>query len=299
MHEHWRLIIDEPLDGPTNMARDEAIARAHAAGDTPPTLRLYAWRPACLSLGRFQRSAELNRAACADAGVAIVRRPSGGRALLHDHELTYAVVAREDHPLLGGDSIVASYRQISAALLAGLRALGVAAELTPHRRPGDRRPTTDDRQPTTDDQQATSHERPGSNTLGQLSPGAGPSSAACFDAPASYELTVRGRKLVGSAQRRQGGVLLQHGAIPLAPHAERLCALLLHPPPDLRQRMIALSEVAGRPIDFDTLAEALIGGFATTWGARFAPGRLSAAELALERELRASTYASDSWTFAR
>lgn len=288
MHEHWRLIIDEPLDGPANMARDEAIARAHAAGDTPPTLRLYAWRPACLSLGRFQRSAEVDRAACAKAGVAIVRRPSGGRALLHDHELTYAVVAREDHPLLGGNSIVASYRQISAALLAGLRALGVPAELTPHRRRGER-------QPVSDDQQATDLDRHSHGEPGQLLP----SSAACFDAPASYELTVRGRKLVGSAQRRQGGVLLQHGAIPLAPHADRLCALLLRPPPDLAQRMIALSEAAGRPIDFETLAEALIGGFAAAWGARFVPGQLSAAELALERELRAGTYASDSWTFAR
>lgn len=292
MNEHWRLIIDEPLDGPANMARDEALARAHAAGDTPPTLRLYAWRPACLSLGRFQRSAEIERAACAQAGVAIVRRPSGGRALLHDHELTYAVVAREDHPLLGGDSIMASYRQISQALLAGLRALGVPAELTPHRRRDDRRPTRDDQHATTDD-------RPGLDEPGQVLPSAGPSSAACFDAPASYELTVRGRKLVGSAQRRQAGVILQHGAIPLAPHAERLCALLLRPPPDLPQRMIALSEAAGRPIDFDTLAEALIDGFATIWGARFVPGQLSAAERALERELRENTYANDAWTFAR
>ncbi len=269
MNEYWRLIIDEPLDGPANMARDEALARAHAAGDTPPTLRLYAWCPACMSLGRFQRSAEIDRAACAKAGVSIVRRPSGGRALLHDHELTYAVIARDSHPLLGGDSILTSYRQISAALLAGLRALGVPAELTPQQR--------HERQPTTGD----------------------PSSAACFDAPASYELTVRGRKLVGSAQRRQTGVILQHGAVPLTPHAERLCALLLRPPPDLHQRMIALSQAAGRLIDFDSLAEALIGGFATTWGARFEPGRLSAAERALEHELRESTYASDAWTFAR
>lgn len=276
MSESWRLIIDEPLDGPTNMARDEAIARAHAGGDTPPTLRLYAWRPACLSLGRFQRSREIDRAACADAGVTIVRRPSGGRALLHDHELTYAVIAREDHPLLGGDSILASYRQISQALLAGLHALGVAAELTPQRRPDRHSPAADPE-------------------LAPRSQG----SAACFDTPASYELTVRGRKLVGSAQRRHGGVILQHGAIPLTPHADRLAALLLLPPPDLGQRMIALSQAVGRTIPFGTLAEALVGGFAAAWGARFTPGQLSGAERALEHELRASSYASDAWTFAR
>src|SRR5689334_16981845 len=131
MYETWRLLIDEPLDGATNMARDGAIAAAHARGEAPPTLRLYRWRPACLSLGRFQRAGAVDRSACARARVQIVRRPSGGRALLHDDELTYAVVARDDHPALGGEGILASYRQISLALRDGLRRLGVAAELTP------------------------------------------------------------------------------------------------------------------------------------------------------------------------
>src|SRR6185295_9831366 len=89
----------------------------------------YRWRPACLSLGRFQRADAIDRAACARAGVAIVRRPSGGRALLHDAELTYAIIVRADHPLFGDQSILATYRQISLALLAGLRRLRVAAEL--------------------------------------------------------------------------------------------------------------------------------------------------------------------------
>ncbi|HEX9371094.1 MAG TPA: hypothetical protein VF897_08810, partial [Roseiflexaceae bacterium] len=90
-HDTWRLLIDEPDCGAANMARDEAIAAAHADGATRPTLRLYRWRPACLSLGRFQPSDEVDRAACALMGVDVVRRPSGGRALLHDAELTYAV----------------------------------------------------------------------------------------------------------------------------------------------------------------------------------------------------------------
>src|SRR5262245_29819226 len=134
MTEIWRLLIDDFADGAANMARDEAIAAVHASGVTPPTLRLYRWRPACMSLGRFQRSAAIDRAACTHAGVQVVRRPSGGRALLHDDELTYGVIARADHPLIASGSVVESYRQISAALLAGLRRLGVAAELTPARR---------------------------------------------------------------------------------------------------------------------------------------------------------------------
>src|SRR5512132_640719 len=116
MTQTWRLLIDDFADGAANMARDEALAVVHASGVTPPTLRLYRWRPACLSLGRFQRSAAIDRAACARAGVQVVRRPSGGRALLHNDELTYAVIARADHPPLDGGAILESYRRISAAL---------------------------------------------------------------------------------------------------------------------------------------------------------------------------------------
>src|SRR5262245_26744014 len=238
MTETWRLLIDDFADSATNMARDEALAAVHASGVPSPTLRLYRWRPACLSLGRFQRSAAIDRAACARAGVEIVRRPSGGRALLHDDELTYAVIARADHPLVAGGSVVDSYRRISAALLAGLRRLGVQAELTPARR--DHRPTTNDQRPTTNDEEPRTTRRvsdrePELRTAdyGLRTTGYGlraehgtrntqQASAACFDAPASYELTVDGRKLVGSAQTRRDGVLLQHGAVPLTPHAGRL-----------------------------------------------------------------------------
>jgi lipoate-protein ligase A len=263
MLETWRLIIDDPCDGATNMARDEAIATVHAAGATPPTLRLYRWQPACLSLGRFQRSGEIDREACARRSIAIVRRPSGGRALLHDEELTYAIIVRDDHPLLGGESILASYRQISLALRDGLRRLGVAAELTPVER----------------------ERRAGG-------------SAACFDAPASYELTVVGRKIAGSAQTRRDGVLLQHGAIPLAPHANRLAALIRHPPEDLDAKMIALSDACGQTVCFEELAEALVAGFAATWNIVFAPGALTDAEQQ-EVRLRAEKYADSGWTFAR
>src|SRR5215211_3870866 len=131
MTDTWRLLLDQPADGAANMARDEALLSCHAAGVAQPTLRLYSWSPACLSLGRFQRADAINRAACARAGVAIVRRPSGGRALLHAAELTYAIIARVDDALFGAQSILATYRQISLALLAGLRRLGIPAELTP------------------------------------------------------------------------------------------------------------------------------------------------------------------------
>jgi lipoate-protein ligase A len=283
MRETWRLLLDDFADGATNMARDEAIAAIHAEGATPPTLRLYRWRPACLSLGRFQRADAIDRSACARAGVAVVRRPSGGRALLHDDELTYAVVARADHPLVVGGSIVESYRRISEALLAGLRRLGVDAELTPARK-------NDERRMMNDEVPAPADHR--SSFLAQRS-------AACFDAPASYELTVGGRKLVGSSQTRRAGVLLQHGAIPLSPHAGRLAALLANPPDDLGHKMIALDQALGRAVGFDELAGAILSGFAGAWGVAFERGALTSQERAAEQRLREEKYATERWTYVR
>jgi lipoate-protein ligase A len=282
----WRLLIDDFTDGAANMARDEAIAAVHASGVTPPTLRLYRWRPACLSLGRFQRAAAIDRAACERAGIEVVRRPSGGRALLHDDELTYAVIARADHPLIAGGSVVDSYRRISEALLVGLRRLGAQAELTPARRGDNRRPTTDDR-------------RVNPEAGGRRSVVGGQWSAACFDAPSSYELTVGERKLVGSAQTRRDGVLLQHGAIPLTPHASRLALLLADPPADLAQKMIALDQARGRATGFDELAETLIAGFTETWGVVFERGELTAEEREWEERLRVEKYTDESWTYVR
>ena len=261
--ETWRLLIDEPADGATNMARDEALLHAHAAGMTLPTIRLYQWQPACLSLGRFQRSADVNWDACAHEGVDVVRRPSGGRALLHADELTYAVVARADHPLFAGRaSILHSYHDISMALLHGLQRLGVAAQLAPAPR---RRGV----------------------------------SAACFDTPAAFELTVAGRKLVGSAQARREGVLLQHGALPFSPHTARLQALLACPIPDLNTTMVTLDEALGHPANVSDVVAALVAGFEAAWNITLEPGVLSSNEQALEHELRATRYATDAWTRMR
>jgi lipoate-protein ligase A len=275
----WRLLIDQPADGATNMARDEAILAGHAEGAAQPTLRLYRWHPACLSLGRFQRADAIDRAACARAGVAIVRRPSGGRALLHDAELTYAIVARADHPLFGDRSILATYHQISLALQAGLRRLEVAAELTPVAR--------HERRKTKDERSAVSSFVVRPSSFG---------SAACFDTSAAFELTVAGRKLAGSAQTRRSGCILQHGAIPFSAHAARLAALLRQPPDDLGGKMIALDQAAGRPIGFEQLAEALVAGFRDVWGITFERGELSQHEQREEARLIAK-YTDQRWTY--
>ena len=257
-----RLLIDPPLDGATNMARDEALLASHARGTAPATLRLYGWSPACLSLGRFQRSGEIDRGACERAGVAVVRRPSGGRALLHDCELTYTLVIGTDTPL-GQGTICQSYQRISAGLLAGLLHLGAQATLAPSGR---------ERQP---------------------------ANAACYATSAAYELLVDGQKLVGSAQTRRENALLQHGSLPIASNGEQLSALLHHPPTHLDKRIATLDAALGYTPTFDDIAEALVAGCSEAWGVQFVRGAWQASELALADELRTTTYANETWTYAR
>ena len=120
----WRLLRSTPADGATNMAVDEAILRMVAAGQVPPTLRFYAWEPACLSLGRAQPLADADLEALQAAGFDLVRRPTGGRGILHADELTYSVIAPQVEPRVAG-GIMESYRRLSAGLMRGLEWLGV------------------------------------------------------------------------------------------------------------------------------------------------------------------------------
>jgi lipoate-protein ligase A len=266
----WRLLISSPTDGATNMATDEAIARAVVAGLAPPTLRLYAWEPPCLSLGRGQPGAEVDRAACTRDGVHVVRRPTGGRAILHTDELTYSVVAPPDEPRLSGD-IPTSYRQLSRALLTALQHLGFAAE---SRIPNPQSPIPNPQSP-------IPH-------------------PICFEVPSDYELTTAdGRKLVGSAQMRTEGAVLQHGTLPLAGDIARICRYLIDPPdPDrVRARAATLESVLGRPVGWEEAARAMVVGFSTALNLTLTRGELTPEERARSAALYADKYASAAWTW--
>ena len=126
MTNPWRLLYHPPAHGAWNMAVDEAILEATGRGDSPPTLRLYAWTPACLSLGYAQNAADVDHAALAQAGWVLVRRPTGGRAVLHTDELTYSVIAPLNEPIVAG-TILESYSRLSKALLTALELLGLPA----------------------------------------------------------------------------------------------------------------------------------------------------------------------------
>jgi lipoate-protein ligase A len=180
----WRLLLDGPAPGPWNMGVDEALLASAAAGGSP-TLRLYAWEGPWLSLGYAQRFPAAGRAACARAGVGVVRRATGGRAVLHGVDLTYAVAAPE---ALLPSGVRPTYELLAGALRTALRGLGVEAE-----------------------RQAP---RPAADPAADFD---------CFAEPAEDELCVDGRKLVGSAQRRAGRGALQHCSIRLAadPQAAR------------------------------------------------------------------------------
>ncbi len=263
----WRLLITPPQPGAWNMAIDQAIAELYPTLQRP-TLRLYRWAPPCLSLGVAQRlHRDVDVAACMARGIDIVRRPTGGRAILHDREVTYAIVTAANDALVDRGTIARSYLAISEALLAGLRRLGIKPELAP-------RPA---------------HPRG--------------KSAACFDEPGQYEIIVGGRKLVGSAQARMGGVLLQHGSILLHADTRALAAVLRLPPSlagtALDDHLIAMDQALGAAPSYESVVESLVRGFESCWPVRFEPGELTQAEQARAAELVREKYGNTAWTERR
>jgi lipoate-protein ligase A len=267
----WRLINTGVSDGATNMAIDEAIMQSVAENRSPPTLRFYGWDPPCVSVGYSQsvrKEIDLDR--CRKRGFTWVRRPTGGRAILHIDELTYSVVAPQGEARVAGD-IITSYRRLSLGLVEGLRTL-----------------------------------HGGVVQADRMETGSGlEKSAACFDVPSHYEVTAYGRKLVGSAQVRRNGVVLQHGALPLEGDVSRLVDVLALPEPDraalrgkLLERAIALDEVVGRVVPFDEAAEALTRGFGRALNLGFTPGELTQFEREAAEGLM-SRYTGDEWTHVR
>jgi len=244
------------------MAVDEALLRSCAEGGSPPVVRFYGWAPWALSIGAHQ---DARRAADGEwlrrNGIDLVRRPTGGRAVLHARELTYCVAAPSER---GPGGITEVYRLVAEALLAGLESLGVGATLT----------------------------------RGRPSRKAGEALRPCFTSPARYEILWRGRKLVGSAQRQVDGAFLQHGSIPFEPDEERV--RLATGNRDLPGGWMAgLEEGTGRAVSMEEAALALQEGFRTVFGPCCEEGGLTAAEAREAERLRNSKYATREWTLER
>ncbi len=264
MSEAWRLLVDAPAGGAWNMAVDEVLLDAVAAGATSPTLRFYQWTPPCLSLGYFQPIDVVDLDACRALGVEVVRRPTGGRAILHDRELTYSVALPAS--VLGHDGgVLPSYHRLSLALQDGLRRLGVPATLAPE-------------------------------SAASIPTVHGP---VCFDRPSAHEILLHGRKLVGSAQVRRATAILQHGSILIEPRLDRLLACLRLPdgPGRIEDGVAGLAEVG----DFapTAIAGALADAFGHEFDVRLVEAPLRPDELAAVRALASSKYQSAAWTEGR
>jgi lipoate-protein ligase A len=259
----WRLLVTEAVDGATNMAIDEALLIGRQAATSSPTVRFYAWAPPTVSLGYGQPlDRHVSVEACRALGVGLVRRLTGGSAIYHDgpgRELTYSVVASDAD--VGTRDLLATYRWIGRALLRGLTALGTKAEMI---------------------------ESPG---------GEGPTPAYCFARTGRYEIESDGRKLVGSAQRRQGGCFLQHGSVLLGVDEPRLRALF-PTTLDPLSMMTTLDETLGRRVSFDECAETLAAAFEAEHGLTLRPGGLSREETEAVERLVADRYATEGWLHA-
>ncbi len=266
----WRVIRSGPEEGAFNMALDEAILEAAGRKDSPPTIRLYAWQPACLSLGYSQPAADADRQALGQRGWGLVRRPTGGRAILHTDELTYAVIGSKDEPQVQG-SVLESYRRLSLGLLAGLGRLGLPVQA---------------------DEVYPQAEGNGSN---------GP---VCFEVPSNYEITVAGKKLMGSAQSRRHFGVLQHGSLPLQGDLSRIVQALIFPDEAARRqaaqrllrRATTVEGFLGRAPSWEEVADALLAGFQGALGIEVAEAQASQAERDRAHQLVVEKYANEEWT---
>jgi lipoate-protein ligase A len=275
--EVWRFIDSGNCSPSFNMALDEALLDWHSEGLIPPVVRFYGWNPPTLSVGYFQSvEKEIDLEAVKAHGLGFVRRPTGGRGVLHEHELTYSVIVSEDYPEMP-KTVTEAYRVISEGILKGFHQLGLEAYFAVPK---------------------TAEERDALKN---------PRSAVCFDAPSWYELVVEGRKVAGSAQTRQKGVILQHGSILLDLDEDKLFSLFKYSNDRVKERMkkafsskaVAINEVSPQKISLEEAKEAFYKGFAEGLNIVLEPYTLNEEELAYVRKLAKDRYESDEWNFKR
>jgi lipoate-protein ligase A len=233
----WKLLDTGANTGACNMALDEELLARAQAGDAMPVLRLYTWAPPAVSLGRFQdMTSAVNAEACRRLGFDIVRRITGGRAVLHKSELTYSIIAKTDDPIFPS-SVLGTYKVIAAGLVAGLRNLGLPAEMV-----------------TRDGRHAGLVEKR-------------PHDPACFSSPSWYEIVVNNRKIVGSAQRRVAGAFLQHGSI-LTGYEPVLEADVIHGG-CAAETVTCIKRELGREVAPEEVKHAVLKGFSDALGVSF------------------------------
>ncbi|OFN42031.1 biotin/lipoate A/B protein ligase family protein [Staphylococcus sp. HMSC069E10] len=276
MTETWNFINTGSHDPYYNMAMDEALLNFVSRGEIDPVVRFYTWNPATLSVGYFQRlKKEIDIDKVKEKGFGLVRRQTGGRGVLHDKELTYSVIVPESHPNMPS-TITEAYRVISEGLLEGFKLLGFDAYFAIPRSKEER------------------------EKLKQ------PRSAVCFDAPSWYELVVEGRKIAGSAQTRQKGVILQHGSLLQDVGVDELFDMFIFKNDRLKEKMkkafvdkaVAINDISDRHISIEEMEKAFEEGFKKGLNIEFKPLSLTENQLA-EVKVLEEKYRSEEWLYKK
>lgn len=273
----WYYVNSGPCTPSFNMALDEALLDWHSEGLIPPVVRFYEWNPATLSIGYFQSvEKEIDMEAVERLGLGFVRRPTGGRGVLHEHELTYSVIVSEAYPNMPA-TVTEAYRVISEGLLLGFQQLGLDAYFSI--------PDSDEKRQ-------------------ELKK---PKSGVCFDSPSWYELVVEGKKVAGSAQTRQKGVILQHGAILLDIDEDKLIQTFKFASEALRDRVkaslskkaVAINRISQNPVTIDECKVAFKKGFEVALQIELVEFTLTEEQEKYVQELEKKRYANDEWNYKK
>ena len=271
----WRLLICGKLNPAENMAIDEAIFECVQDGRSMPTIRFYDWEPSTVSCGYNQEVAkEVDFVALKKFGFGFVRRPTGGRVVLHDNEVTYAVICPTEGRLSG--NVTDSYSIISEALAKGLELMGINVDFEKSNL-------------------SSEHQRQTANP--------------CFSSSSRYELSYQRKKIVGSAQVRKNNSLLQHGSILLNYNQSKLAQVMPDLTDDQRERLanylkrktIAINEILSIPISYDKAIEFFITGFKEKWimDELVTHKNLETYELEIAEQLRLTKYLTDEWNLKK
>ncbi|MBC8413605.1 MAG: lipoate--protein ligase family protein [Nitrospira sp.] len=257
-----RIITQGPEDAYANMAMDEAITEAVRQELSPPTLRIYQWTRPSLSIGYFQKNTDINLQYCREMKLPVVRRLTGGRAILHDRELTYSFSALNSHELFRGN-LFETYKIISNALIRCLLSCGIDATISLEKK------------------RSQTHKNP-----------------ACFKAVSFGEISVAGKKIIGSAQKRFENSFLQHGSMLLGFSPENLNTVLNYEGPESFETVTSLENLAPG-VTITELCLSLKEAFQQEFEVQFIEDAPTRFETGLAKDLRKNKYATDEWNCKR
>jgi lipoyl(octanoyl) transferase len=268
MSDTWRLIDSGPCGASYNMALDEAVAGTVREDYAPPTLRFYEWDMPSVSIGCFQKIRDIDTEYCRQCNIPFVRRPTGGRAILHGDEITYSFSAKTSTGLFS-KGLFDSYKKISLALGKALLKTGLTPEL-----------------------KLLKDKRGAARSDMQKSP-------LCFQSVSYGEISVSSSKIIGSAQKRWPDGLLQQGSIPFSPDREKSGRVFrIQPPLESDNKAHGLKDIVP-DLDPARLKDAIRASFEEMFDVSFVISTPSKEEISLAHELESLKYSSPGWTFHR